>query len=110
MRKEGKKYNLPSHIMTLRNIVSDADKLEALGVPGIIRMIHYHHHKHPKASIDDHAKHIIDHCEEKLYRLISERYIRTRKGRQLAGKLLNDMKKITNDRNKINKFIKRHLK
>ena len=64
-------------MINIRNIVSDADKIEALGNEGISRMILYSNHKfnksiHIKTLIDD----IKQLCQNKLYILISHNYIR----------------------------------
>lgn len=75
----------------IRDIVSDADKLEAIGKIGIIRCMEY------TASVKqisyDEAfhnmeciKHVIDHADEKLLRLKDE-FIRTRVGKLLAEPL-----------------------
>lgn len=68
----------------LRNIVSDADKLEALGEVAVQRMIMYENLLEPKKDseteaefIRRHYEHICKHCDEKLYRLISDGFIIT---------------------------------
>lgn len=66
----------------LRNIVSDADKITALGENGIKRCYEYTKVLMPQADDREIHKHMIFHCEEKLNHLID--FIRTNKGKQLA--------------------------
>lgn len=66
----------------LRNIVSDADKITALGENGIKRCYDYTKVLMPQANDYEIQKHMICHCEEKLNHLID--FIRTKKGKQLA--------------------------
>ena len=56
-------------------------------------MIHYYCHHKPDATVEEHIKHIRDHCDEKLYILIKEKYIRTRIGRELAKDRLLKLKR-----------------
>lgn len=95
---------LSPNIVNIRNIVSDSDKIEALGVEGIQRMILYSVHK-----ISDTTKNIINDikklCENKLYILISENYIRTDIGRKIASQKLEELKKITENDDTLQKFV-----
>ena len=95
---------LSPNIVNIRNIVSDSDKIEALGVEGIQRMILYSVHK-----ISDTTKNIINDikklCENKLYILISENYIRTDIGRKIASQKLHELKKITENDDTLQKFV-----
>lgn len=109
IRLKGKKIELGS-LQKYRNIVSDADKIEALGTDGVVRMIHYLCHKNPKATMEDHIKHIRDHCDEKLYILIKKRYIRTRPGRELANKKLQKLKAVVDNDKILKKYITKHSK
>lgn len=61
------------------NILSDADKLEAIGTIGINRCIDY-----TKAHGGRVPEDVIEHCHEKLLRLYNDCFIRTEKGRQMA--------------------------
>lgn len=109
LRLKGKKIVLGG-LQKYRNIVSDADKIEALGTDGVVRMIHYLCHKNPKASVEDHIKHIRDHCDEKLYILIKKRYIRTIPGREIANKKLKKLKAVVDNDSKLIKYIIKHSK
>lgn len=64
------------------NIVSDADKLEALGYTGLERCENY-----GKIKGEDTIKHVLEHCYYKLLRLLPDGFIRTKKGRQMAEPL-----------------------
>ncbi len=66
----------------LRDIVSDADKIEALGWIGLVRCYEYTKFKNPEMDEDNIFKNMRDHCEDKLNHLID--YIRTDKGKELA--------------------------
>lgn len=73
---------------TIRNIISDADKLLALGEDGFSRCIQYaieHYFKVNKKeiSISDLRLEILNHSKEKLLRLKDE-FIRTEHGKELA--------------------------
>ena len=61
------------------DIISDADKLEALGEVGIKRCIGFTHMKGGNVPDD-----VIKHCHDKLLRLYTNGYIKTPSGRKLA--------------------------
>jgi HD superfamily phosphodiesterase len=112
MRQEGGEFDLEHHEERLRDIVSDADKLEALGEICIRRMIEYEIVSNIEGrgvSIEDHIHHIRKHCNEKLYLLIDENYIKTPTGRELARPLMSEMKAIVDDDLKLEVFIKSYL-
>jgi HD superfamily phosphodiesterase len=79
----------------IRNIVSDADKLEALGVIGLKRCLEYTKHAYkglyksemPKDKLVDRVKR---HAEEKLLHL-KDAYIRTEPGKKLAQPLHDEL-------------------
>jgi uncharacterized protein len=64
------------------DIISDADRLEAIGEIGIKRCIIYRKTKNGKIPED-----IIEHCHEKLLRLYNDGFIRTKTGRIMAEPL-----------------------
>lgn len=68
--------------MYIRDIVSDADKLEALGPTGFERCKLYIHHKHPDMEPQLVLDNIIEHSKEKLF--VLDDYIRTAKARTIA--------------------------
>ncbi|KAL5261363.1 hypothetical protein ACHWQZ_G007158 [Mnemiopsis leidyi] len=70
----------------LRNIVSDADKLEAIGEAGVLRCYQYQAEVHPHLSTEQVVADMKQHCEDKLLRLYSD-YIRTRPGKELGADL-----------------------
>lgn len=66
-----------------QDIVSDADKLEALGQVGLDRCIAFTLAKGGKVPDD-----VIEHCHEKLLKL-KDNFIRTNRGKELAEPLHN---------------------
>lgn len=70
----------------LRDILSDADKLEAIGKQGYDRCYEFVKHKNPTLSENEIIKRVIEHANEKLIWLLSQ-YIRTPKGKELAEPL-----------------------
>ena len=84
----------------MRNIVSDADKLEAIGFIGIKRCIEYAKNLYgvyysDEEIIKDHVK---CHYKEKLS-LLSSHYIRTKPGKELAQPLDREMKEVIDNNN-----------
>ena len=73
----------------VRNIVSDADKLEALGESGFLRCVQYKMHAFPGINTTDLTAKVREHGQEKLLRLKDE-YIRTEVGKQMAEPLHNE--------------------
>jgi HD superfamily phosphodiesterase len=71
----------------IRDAVSDADKLGAIGADGILRCRQYLSKTHPEYSEQRVVARIIEHCHEKLLTLYPEHYIRTEYGRKLAEPL-----------------------
>jgi HD superfamily phosphodiesterase len=84
---QGKPINydeiLGKHYATVRHIVSDADKLEAIGLIGMERAIGYTQHAHPEYSERQIIADVKKHADEKLLRLAGE-FIRTPTGKQIA--------------------------
>lgn len=79
----------------VRNIVSDADKLEALGKIGFDRCVDFTKHSYKEKygvdiSYDALKNNVIAHSHEKLLRLKDE-FIRTEYGKQLAIPLHNEL-------------------
>jgi len=95
--KNDKKQNLGKYEI-LRTIVSDGDKLEALGNVAIERMITYRKHllDNGKNLENDLITHMRKHCQEKLFKLKDE-YIHTQFGKELALPLHNELFNIVND-------------
>ncbi len=87
---------LGEHYAIVRHIVSDADKLEAIGKIGIDRCIEYTKHSNPGSPEEDIAREVKKHAEEKLLRLKDE-FIRTPTGKLLAETLHEEMVKILSE-------------
>jgi pyrimidine-specific ribonucleoside hydrolase len=66
-----------------RDIVSDADKITALGAIGLERCRRYAHEQNPSATEAQLDAHVIEHAHEKLLRLLPL-FIRTEPGKRLA--------------------------
>ena len=107
LRQEKIEFNFKKPEKRLRNIVSDADKLEALGKICVERMIEYEIvSNNTKVPLEQHQRHIKRHCQEKLYLLIDEGYIRNRKASIKARPLMQEMKNIVDNDDVLEKFIK----
>lgn len=79
----------------IRHIVSDADKLEALGKIGFERMIEYSKHNYREKnnreiSQSEINKILIDHSNDKLLRL-KDQFIRTETGKLMAESLHKEL-------------------
>lgn len=79
----------------IRDIVSDADKLEALGKIGAIRCMQFIEHRHFEKTKTHAPAHIVieylkQHAHEKLFRLKDE-FIRTNLGKKLAEPLHQEL-------------------
>ena len=81
------------HLQLMRDIVSDADKLEMLGKSGIERIIQYQMHKNPNTTSDELKIIIKDVYDTKISILLDENYIKTQAGREMAKPLMQEMKK-----------------
>ena len=66
-----------------RDLVSDADKIDALGMRGIQRAFDYSKKKHPQYTEEQLWDEVRIHCEEKLNHLID--FIVTEEGKKLAA-------------------------
>jgi len=74
---------LGEHYANVRHIVSDADKLEAIGAVGVVRAIQYTTHANPVSTEEQIIEDVKKHAEEKLLRLAGE-FIRTPCGKREA--------------------------
>lgn len=104
LREKGKQLDLPADIIVIRNIVSDADKLESLGEICVLRMVQYGLYNNI-SSIEYHFNHIKHHSATKLYKLLDEYYIITDVGRRLAKPLMAELKNIVDNDDKLRQFI-----
>ena len=74
---------LPAHLILVRNIVSDADKIFSLGLIGIKRCLQYSRIIDKEANEIIHEKNFIEHYEKNLSKLLYH-YISTPVGYQFA--------------------------
>lgn len=85
-KKKGARYYealLSEPWLRVRNVVSDADKLEALGTVGLERCRHYQLELDPALSDAALYANVVQHCRDKLFRL-SDEYMRTPAGMRAA--------------------------
>jgi hypothetical protein len=75
-----------------RDAISDADKLEALGIRGIDRCIAYTESHGGKVPDD-----VIQHCNDKLF-ILADQYIRTNLGKEYAKILETEMREYLRDK------------
>ena len=90
MRQNKEFLNL-KHLQLMRDIVSDADKLEMLGLYGIYRMIEFEFKKEPNINPDRLKKVIIKVYNKKISKLLNENYIKTEPCRKIATPLMKEM-------------------
>jgi len=80
-------FGYPCHIdknvQLSRNIVSDSDKLEAIGDVGIRRCQQFSKNINPEATDNEINKMVILHCHEKLLKI--KDYMRTSVGKNMAN-------------------------
>jgi len=81
---------LTPYYALVRHIVSDADKLEALGKNGVTRALTYTRHANPLYTEEQLIADVRKHAHEKLLRLASE-FIRTPSARVIAQKKTVEM-------------------
>ena len=81
---------LTNNQFIVRNIVSDADKLEAIGKEGIIRCENYVKELYPNITENELKVKVINHINEKLIRLYRE-FIVTEIGLKMALPLQKEM-------------------
>jgi len=80
------------HLELMRDIVSDADKLEMLGMSGIERIVELEMHKNPNTKSEE-LKNIVKKVyNEKISKLLDENYIKTKPAREMARPLMQEMK------------------
>ena len=108
LRLSGKTLELDPEIRFIRNIVSDADKLESLGLVCVERMIEYGMHN----NIVDNAEHVFHikrHSLTKLYNLLDDNYIITDIGRTLAEHLMKELKNIVDNDDILRETIRKYV-
>ena len=86
----------------VRDIVSDADKLEALGEIGLTRCREYTRNVNKSDNEDEIEKKVIQHCHDKLLRLYTvDGFIRTQRGKELAKPLHEYIERFVKDYDKL---------
>ena len=80
------------HLQLMRDIVSDADKLEMLGISGIERIIEFQMYKYPNTKSHELKSIVKKVYNTKISKLLDENYIKTEPGRDMARPLMNEMK------------------
>ena len=74
----------------IRDIVSDAIKIQSIGDIGVRRCVQYILEKNPYMNIEDLKELILKYANEKLLRILPE-FIRTEEGKKMAQPLHNEM-------------------
>ena len=73
-----------------RDIVSDADKLDAVGYAGIERCRDFSKHRAPNASCEEIEENVVEHMHDKLLKLLDQ-YIRTDSAKTIGKPLQKEM-------------------
>ena len=97
------------HLQQMRDIVSDADKLEMLGKHGIKRIVLYERHINPKSTIEEYVSKVKHYYSNKIKLLIDENYIKTEHAKFIAIKLINEMDELIDNENLLIKYIKKNI-
>ena len=74
----------------IRDIVSDADKLDAIGYAGIERCRDFSKYRAPNASCDEIEENVVEHMHDKLFKLLDQ-YIRTDSAKVIGQPLQKEM-------------------
>jgi HD superfamily phosphodiesterase len=104
LRKKGEELNL-KHLQHIRDIVSDADKIEMLGLTGVERIIVFEKNKNKDVTNEGLYNKLNEIYETKLSKLLCENYIKTSAGRELAEPLIGMTKEIINNKQIVNGLI-----
>lgn len=87
------------------DIVRDADRIMAIGVENGVRRCRAYAFAMQESPTEESAiSHVIEHCKEKLLRLYPERFIVTKKGREIAKPLHDEMQEWWNKAHKNEEF------
>jgi HD superfamily phosphodiesterase len=81
---------LSKRMLRVRNIVSDADKLEALGEEGYNRCVAFIKEKNKDISDAKVRELLLEHCKEKLF--VMEPYFKTKNGIETCRMLTKELK------------------
>ncbi|KAL0241645.1 hypothetical protein GEMRC1_006880 [Eukaryota sp. GEM-RC1] len=88
---KGLRQDLGSDLNLCLNVVSDADKIDALGSEGLKRCRDFSIARNPNSSEADIDRLVVEHCKEKLVRLLPECFIITDPGRLIATPLQTEI-------------------
>ena len=77
-------------ILFIRDIVSDADKLDAIGYAGIERCRDFSKYRAPNASCEEIEENVVEHMHDKLLKLLDQ-YIRTDSAKMIGQPLQKEM-------------------
>ena len=77
-------------ILFIRDIVSDADKLDAIGYAGIERCRDFSKYRAPNASCEEIEENVVEHMHDKLLKLLDQ-YIRTDSAKIIGQPLQKEM-------------------
>jgi HD superfamily phosphodiesterase len=99
----------PELLTTMRNIVSDADKIDAVAEDAVKRMVLYGNHINPNQTTDEIIKNIRAHCDEKLFILVKDNYIRTPIGRKNAEKHIEHLTKLVGNDEALRIYVEKCL-
>ena len=102
-------------LQKIRDIVSDADKIEAVGISGIIRMIQFEETIIPNTisyndKIKRHMDHITKYSHNNAYLLVSNNYIKTDTAKKIVSEKIEEMKEIVDNKTNLLKCIEIYLK
>lgn len=92
-KRRGMRYYesiLPAEWIAVRDIVSDADKLKAIGLHGVTRCVEYVKETQPRLDVSGVKLAVMKHAEEKLLRIHGQ-FIRTTPGKVLSAPLHRSM-------------------
>ena len=77
-------------ILFIRDIVADADKLDAIGYAGIERCRDFSKYRAPNASCEEIEENVVEHMHDKLLKLLDQ-YIRTDSAKMIGQPLQKEM-------------------
>lgn len=108
IRKDGKKLDL-NKLSKLRNIVSDADKIESLGKTGIERITVYEKTKKKNKSVKYYIERVKELYNNRIIDIIENDYIKTISGKDIAKKSMLEMSNVMNDENELYEVVSNFL-
>ena len=101
LNKRGLILDLPKidDINILRDIISDSDKIESLGLNGINRIFIYEYHLDKTQNIEYYISTIKNVYYNRIKIIIDKHYIKTEHGKLLSNPLIDEMNNIINNEN-----------